>query len=256
MKFSKINLLRRYVQEAATRSFVPHSGQPRAALALLSNGDWTCGVRIENACYPLVIPAFSSVLVCAASVGRRDIKAIVFSDSVTQSEKRLAQQIVPTLLDQFDEDIIGQTGCNFQIRNPLETCKHLPLDMNSNEGIRLARHAAEFAHTPESDFPVGAIVVTGDHKYFQGVNIEYDDWTQILCAERAALAAAMSAGTTNITDVYVSCPKSAVATPCGACRQVLHEVAPNAIIWMDRGAKEHEHFRTDALLPQAFRLPL
>ncbi len=253
-KSLKIDTLRRYAQEAALHSFTPYSGQSRAVLVLMSDGDWTCGVRIENASYSLVIPALSSALASTASVGRKDIAAIFLSGPVKQEEKIAILQSGTPSLDQLDKDFFGTPGCTYRIGNQLSIGKHFPKPIDPNTGICLARHAAGYADTPESDFPVGAIAVTDELQYFQGANIEYPDWTRILCAERAAIAAAMSAGASNIQSIYISCPKSTAATPCGACRQVLYEVAPESVVWFDRGSQAPKCFRTKDLLPEAFRL--
>ncbi len=250
----EIDTLRRYAQEAALRSFTPYSDQPRAALVLMSGGDWACGVRIENASYPMVIPALSSVLASTASVGRKDIAAIFFSGPVKQEEKMAILQSRTPSLDQLDKDFFGTPGCTYRIRNQLTMGKHFSKPIDPNTGIRLARHAAGYADTPESNFPVGAIAVTDKLQYFQGANIEHPDWTRILCAERAAIATAVSAGASNIQSIYVSCPKSMSATPCGACRQVLYEIAPESVVWFDRGRQAPKCFRTRDLLPEAFRL--
>ncbi len=252
-KFKEIS--RQYAHDVSLKSYVPYSKQPRGALAVLSNGDWVCGVQIENASYPLMIPAVTSALVSAASVGRKDVVGVVVSGKITEEEKSIVMHHAP--LDQLDSDILGQRGSTYCLKEkPLIMFNHLPKPLDSQSGIHLAREASHHAYVPESDFPVGAIAVTGDHKYFQGSNIECGDWTKILCAERAALAAAISAGETNIKHIYVSCIKSFDATPCGACRQVIHEVAPESTIWMDRGEHMSENFQINDLLPHAFVLSI
>ena len=249
-----IDSLRELVLNAASHSRVPYSGKQRAALLLMSNGDWICGVRIENACYPLVIPALSSALASAASIGRRDVVAIVFSSHMKQEEVTTVHNLVDPLLDQFDDDVLGKKGGTYHLREQLDTRKYSPIPIDSNAGLSFARQAAKYASVPESDFPVGSIAVTDDHTYFHGTNFEHKDWTQILCAERAAIASAVSAGVKNIRHVYISCPKSSEITPCGACRQVLCEIAPNSMVWMDRGEKKPECFYAHELLPKAFQL--
>ena len=220
----------------------------------MSNGDWICGVRIENACYPLVIPALSSALTSAASVGRRDIVAIVFSGHMKKSEETSALHLVDPRLARLDDDVLGKPGHTYRLRQQISTQKQLSNPIDANTGISLARRAAEYAYTPESDFPVGAVVVTDGNTYFHGTNVEYSDWTQILCAERAAIASAISTGATNIKHIYISCLKSSETTPCGACRQVLYELAPESTVWLDRGEREAEYFHTHELLPKAFKL--
>ena len=64
-----IDTLRGFAEKALPHSHTPYSGQPRSAVALMSNGDWISGVRIENSSYSLVIPAFTAALV-SARLGR------------------------------------------------------------------------------------------------------------------------------------------------------------------------------------------
>src|SRR5579859_5077444 len=88
-----------------------------------------------------------------------------------------------------------------------------------------AREVALRAHCPYSHFRVGAVVVAGGNVY-TGVNIEISSYGLTLCAERSALAAAISAGAGvgEITHVAVACIDAPAdtppggRTPCGACR--------------------------------------
>ncbi|HEX4208061.1 MAG TPA: cytidine deaminase [Ktedonobacteraceae bacterium] len=122
--------------------------------------------------------------------------------------------------------------------------------------LALARQAAQKAHCPYSHFHVGAAIVAGS-KVFVGVNIESTSYGLTLCAERSALASAISAGAGPITQVAVACidaPDDAPLnqkTPCGACRQWLADLAPEAIIYIDGFACE---FRVNDFLPYAFGL--
>jgi cytidine deaminase len=124
------------------------------------------------------------------------------------------------------------------------------------ELLQLARQAALRAHCPYSHFRVGAALVAGD-QIFTGVNVEISSYGLTLCAERSALAAAISAGASPVTQVAVACidtPPEAPAnerTPCGACRQWLADLAPQATIYIDGIA---EDFTIDKLLPYAFGL--
>lgn len=124
------------------------------------------------------------------------------------------------------------------------------------ELLQQARQVALRAHTPYSHFRVGAAVVAGG-QLFVGVNIEISSYGLTLCAERSALAAATTAGAGPITQVAVACidtPAEAPAnerTPCGACRQWLADLAPEAVIYIDGIAGE---FSIADLLPYAFGL--
>ncbi|WP_353739790.1 cytidine deaminase [Thermogemmatispora sp.] len=124
------------------------------------------------------------------------------------------------------------------------------------ELLTLARAVALQAHAPYSHFRVGAVVVA-DGQLYRGVNVEISSYGLTLCAERAALAAAVSAGARRITHVAVACidaPPTAPAsarTPCGACRQWLADLAPQAVVYID-GLEES--LTVKDLLPYAFAL--
>lgn len=128
--------------------------------------------------------------------------------------------------------------------------------ISREELLQIARQTALRAHCPYSHFRVGAALVAGD-QIFTGVNVEISSYGLTLCAERAALAAAISAGAGTITQVAVACidaPAEAPAnerTPCGACRQWLADLAPQAMIFID-GVPDA--FTISDLLPYAFGL--
>jgi len=122
--------------------------------------------------------------------------------------------------------------------------------------LQQAREAALRAHAPYSHFRVGAALIAGT-QLFVGVNIEISSYGLTLCAERSALAAAVTAGAGTVTQVAVACidtPAEAPVnerTPCGACRQWLADLAPHATIYIDGVPGE---FTIDDLLPYAFGL--
>jgi cytidine deaminase len=128
--------------------------------------------------------------------------------------------------------------------------------MEREQLLALAREAALRAHCPYSHFRVGAAVLAGD-KTFVGVNIEISSYGLTLCAERSALAAALSAGAGPISHIAVACidapPEAPLhqRTPCGACRQWIADLAPAALISID-GAEGD--WRITDLLPLAFGL--
>jgi cytidine deaminase len=122
--------------------------------------------------------------------------------------------------------------------------------------LALARETALRAHCPYSHFRVGAALVAGG-EIFVGVNIEISSYGLTLCAERVALAAALSAGAGPITQIAVACidtpadaPLSA-RTPCGACRQWMADLAPEATIFIDGSERD---LSIADLLPHAFGL--
>jgi cytidine deaminase len=139
-----------------------------------------------------------------------------------------------------------------------------------------ARAAAERAYAPYSGFRVGAAVVAAGPdgaRVVTGANVESASFGLTLCAERAALAAALTSesqamrgplrhanGTAprpRITHVAIACidvapdAPAAQRTPCGACRQWLAELAPDATYYIE-GIPGALHL--EDLLPLAFRL--
>jgi cytidine deaminase len=124
------------------------------------------------------------------------------------------------------------------------------------ELLQLARETAQRAHAPYSHFRVGCALVAGGAIY-TGVNIEISSYGLTLCAERSTLAAAVSQGAGPVTQVAVACidvpPDAGIAerTPCGACRQWLADLAPDAVIYIDGVERE---FSVGDLMPFAFGL--
>jgi len=124
------------------------------------------------------------------------------------------------------------------------------------ELLSRAREAALHAHAPYSHFRVGAALVAGDTIY-TGANVEISSYGLTLCAERNAISTAIAAGAGPITQVAVACidaPPDAPTsgrTPCGACRQWLADLAPQATIYIDGVERD---FTVPDLLPYAFEL--
>lgn len=132
--------------------------------------------------------------------------------------------------------------------------------MNPAERLQLAaaaRVAAERAYAPYSQFRVGAAVLAVDGFIFPGCNVENASYGLSLCAERNALAAAIAAGARQFRAVAVACIDADPALglngrmPCGACRQWLLELAPDAELIV---AGEDRVFTIRELLPYGFEL--
>jgi cytidine deaminase len=115
-----------------------------------------------------------------------------------------------------------------------------------------ARSAGRKAYAPYSKFRVGAAVLTGSGRIFSGCNVENASYGLCNCAERSAIFAAVTAGERRITAVAVHTPTAAPTMPCGACRQVIHEFGPKALIIALGNGRARVETRLDALLPHAF----
>ena len=97
--------------------------------------------------------------------------------------------------------------------------------------LTAARAARRHAYAPYSNFGVGAALLTAEGQIFTGVNVENASFGLTVCAERNAIGQMAGAGQRRITAVAVASPNG--VTPCGACRQVLREFAPDDIpIWL------------------------
>lgn len=122
--------------------------------------------------------------------------------------------------------------------------------------IAAARAAAEQAYAPYSGFAVGAALLFDDGTVITASNVENASYGLSLCAETNAVARAMNDGRRGgLVAVAVVGPGEALITPCGRCRQVLHELAAlggtDPVVWCAEGAGWRE-FALSQLLPEAF----
>lgn len=252
----KRSILERTAAEFRRKAYVPYSGIPVAAVVLLSDGMIVPGVRVENASFSLTISAVQNAMTTAATLctEARTIVA-VYSDSVTKHD-------LPASISEIaGSTLIKQDDHYFTISNISINTNELRLydpfilfgpEPDATEHLNTTRAISGSAHTPESDFPVGCLLVTRDGRGIVGANVEVSDWNDILCAERNALGTAVTFGVSDIQTIYVSAPKDPFASPCGACRQVMVELAQQAMVWMDRGKNPPLGEPCTALLPYFF----
>jgi len=118
----------------------------------------------------------------------------------------------------------------------------------------LAAAAAVRAHAyaPASGFAVGAAVRSADGRVFVGCNVENASYGLTLCAERAAVCAAVAAGARALVAVAVVTASDPPARPCGACRQVLAEFGVGMRVWLQGEGGVVECTDLATLLPQPF----
>ena len=121
--------------------------------------------------------------------------------------------------------------------------------------LRAAMEARKFAYAPFSHFYVGAALLSADGRIFSGCNIENSAYSPTLCAERCAIAKAVSEGVRNFVAIAVVGPEEGETTPCGVCRQVLYEFCDESLVVLCGGTESHYMETTlGELLPRAFRL--
>ena len=96
--------------------------------------------------------------------------------------------------------------------------------------IQQAQRAAEMAYAPYSHYHVGAVLVAKDGQRFSGCNVENASYPAGICAERTALVKAISEGVREF-DMVVIWTRNG-GSPCGICRQMLFEFAPDLRVVM------------------------
>ena len=115
-----------------------------------------------------------------------------------------------------------------------------------------AKAASRKAYCPYSGFRVGAVVVGGSGKLFAGCNVENASYGVTICAERSAMAAAVTAGETRIEAVVIYTPTPTPTAPCGACRQALNEFGPDMVCVCVCDGTDVIRMTLAELLPAAF----
>ena len=91
--------------------------------------------------------------------------------------------------------------------------------------VRAALEARQRAYAPYSGFTVGAAVAAADGRVFTGANVENASYSLAICAERAAVITAVSAGARELVALAVATGASPPAMSCGSCRQTVAEFA-------------------------------
>ncbi|MBK1810899.1 cytidine deaminase [Clostridium sp. YIM B02505] len=120
--------------------------------------------------------------------------------------------------------------------------------------IDRAFKAAENAYVPYSNYQVGACVLTKDNKYFIGANVENASYGLTNCAERNAIFQAYSNGyrQEDIEAIAIVSNGKTLATPCGACRQVLVELLERHTPIVLSNHKVEKITNIEELLPMSF----
>ncbi len=130
-------------------------------------------------------------------------------------------------------------------------------EIQERELIEAATVSRLNAYAPYSRFQVGAAVLTRDGRIFGGCNVENASYGLCHCAERTALMSAVAAGCRrgDFAGLAVIGDTAGPISPCGACRQVIHELGGRdlpVVLTNLQGAVERT--TASALLPGAFEL--
>jgi cytidine deaminase len=117
--------------------------------------------------------------------------------------------------------------------------------------ITQAKRARLSAQARYSGFKVGAALRTNRGEIYTGCNIESSSYGLSLCAERVALGTALSVGETQFDFIAIVGSKDEYCPPCGACRQILHDYAPQLKVLLTNG-KTIKAIPLNKLMPLAF----
>jgi cytidine deaminase len=119
--------------------------------------------------------------------------------------------------------------------------------------VAAARLTRARAYAPYSRYTVGAAVLDERGRVHAGCNVENASYGLTICAERNAVGAAVAAGARRLQGIAVVTRDG--GAPCGACRQVLLELAaPGAPVVIVGPRTKEERLTVEALLPRAFSL--
>jgi cytidine deaminase len=132
--------------------------------------------------------------------------------------------------------------------------KKIPAGMRERL-LRSARKAMKNAYAPFSGFKVGSAILTAKCDVFLGCNVENSSYGMTNCAERTAIfsAVAEKGPRLEILAVAVTNARGVPCSPCGACRQVIYEFGPDAVIFY-QGQRGWSESPITELLPEGFRL--
>lgn len=124
--------------------------------------------------------------------------------------------------------------------------------MDDKKLVDMALRARENAYAPYSRFRVGACVRAESGKTYTGCNIENTTFSATCCAERVAMYTALAAGEKSFTHVAIASDSEEPTFPCGTCRQVITEFAPDARVLCANREGAFEAYPAKELLPHAF----
>ncbi len=121
--------------------------------------------------------------------------------------------------------------------------------MTDNDLITTAWATRENAYAPYSNFKVGAALLSTDGQTFTGCNVENISYGLTNCAERVAIANAISSGISSFCTIAIVADTDTPISPCGACRQVLAEFNITRILTSNKS--QTLIFTLNELLPRA-----
>lgn len=120
--------------------------------------------------------------------------------------------------------------------------------------LKAAITAFNHAYAPFSRFQVGAALRAASGAIYSGANIENSSYGLTRCAEQSAVQAMASSGERSFSEIVIYTAIAPPASPCGACRQILFEFAPEAQVFLVSDSGDIITTTVQELLPLGFRL--
>ncbi len=124
--------------------------------------------------------------------------------------------------------------------------------MSEDSLVAAARAARARSFAPFSHFQVGAALETAEGQIIPGCNVESASYGLTMCAERVAIFRGVSEGYRNFTRVAIVTDTEVPTPPCGACRQILWEFAPDAEVILANLTGKLRRYTMRELLPHGF----
>ena len=124
--------------------------------------------------------------------------------------------------------------------------------MTNKTLVRRARAARKHSYSPYSHFRVGAALLSKSGKVYTGCNIEISTYALTICAERTAIFKAVSEGHKIFTALAIATDENGFTFPCGACRQVIMDLAGDIDIIVSNKNGDISVVNMTDLLPHPF----
>uniref|UniRef100_A0A8C8CKT4 Cytidine deaminase n=1 Tax=Oncorhynchus tshawytscha TaxID=74940 RepID=A0A8C8CKT4_ONCTS len=119
--------------------------------------------------------------------------------------------------------------------------------------IHQSQGAKEFAYCPYSKFRVGAALLAHDGTVFTGCNVENASYNLGLCAERTAIAKAVSGGYRSFKAIAIASDlEDQFISPCGGCRQFMREFGDHWSVYLSKPDGSYKEMTIEDLLPVSF----
>jgi cytidine deaminase len=118
--------------------------------------------------------------------------------------------------------------------------------------IEAAMKMREQSYSPYSGFSVGAALLCSDGTVYTGCNIENASYPVTICAERTAMAKAVSEGHRKYSRIAIYGESRGYCMPCGSCRQFLAEFSPEMEVLCSRADGRYVSYKLSELLPHTF----